>query len=934
MDVGENVMEVENNLNIPSCFWAKKSDDGSLFKWLQLEQHLIDTMNVIGLLWEHWLSDSQRKLLINSAIPIDEEGTKNLIKFIGGSHDIGKLTPAFQLKKTSYKNTEDLDKILLEKIIAEGFADEDPGLTAMEQSHHSVASQTLLNNFGVKEDIASIAGGHHGKPVDDSSIIKKQLSSYSANYFIKEKSNDPIHIKWNNAQEELFKWILKRSGFSSVEELPIISQPGQVVIEGLLIMADWIASNENYFPLLDIQDSGENINQQKRLEYGWKKWFGTRPTPLLEEREVNDYFNERFGFQPRELQYKLVDIIQKSEDPGIFIVEAPMGVGKTEAALAAVEYLSSKTGNSGLFFGLPTQATSDGIFPRINSWLQGISLSVGEKQSLQLIHGKAALNSEFAELSRHIDQDGDMDSGVIVNQWFTGKKTAILDDYVVGTVDHFLLAALKQKHLALRHMGLSKKVVVIDEVHAYDAYMSQYLNRAVHWMGSYKVPVIILSATLPSKKRVELIESYLNGDGKYTIEVNQPKGWEETVAYPLITYIDNESIMQIHDFQPQEDKTIQIKKIQDDDILAILQDKLSEGGVAGIIVNTVKRAQQLYSELAAAFGEDLIEVLHSGFIATDRIDKEKHLLNMIGKDAERPFKEIIIGTQVIEQSLDINFDLLITDLAPMDLIIQRIGRLHRHPLSDRPKKLKEPVVYIVGTSDNFEFEEGSGFVYGKYLLIRTQYYLLDKINLPSHISPLVQKVYGEEDIFIEDDELKEIYINEKQKFYRLIDKKKNKAESYLLDEMNYYGREVSLIGWLKNDIRNSSEEKGFAQVRDSQESIEVIVVKKYGSGYGFVKESEDICNKIHEFAISKKLAAQTLKLPRVLCMPCNIDKTIEELEEYNNKKLPEWQKEPWLKGSLGIILDDGNNFELLDYNLHYDEKLGLTYERVVEDGEI
>ena len=114
----------------------------------------------------------------------------------------------------------------------------------------------------------------------------------------------------------------------------------------------------------------------------------------------------------------------------------------------------------------------------------------------------------------------------------------------------------------------------------------------------------------------------------------------------------------------------------------------------------------------------------------------------------------------------------------------------------------------------------------------------------------------------------------------------------------------------------------------------MIVVKKQGSGYGFVKGSEDISNKIHEFSISRKLAAQTLKLPRSLTMPCNVDKTIEELEEYYIQRLSSWEKQPWLKGSLGIILDNENNFELLDYRLHYDEKIGLTYERMVENGAI
>lgn len=279
------------------------------------------------------------------------------------------------------------------------------------------------------------------------------------------------------------------------------------------------------------------------------------------------------------------------------------------------------------------------------------------------------------------------------------------------------MVALKQRHLALRHLGFSKKVVIIDEVHAYDAYMSQYLLRAIEWMGAYKVPVIILSATLTEETRKKLIESYLTGMG-IDWDTGIEKDLEEkikTISYPLITYTDGFEVNQVREFSNSESKEVEIHKLEEKCLCYKLENLLSEGGIVGIVVNTVKRSQEIAKNLIEKFGEENVELLHSGFIDNHRRDKEENLLNMIGKDGKRPFKKIIVGTQVIEQSLDIDFDVMISDLAPMDLLIQRMGRLHRHntvkPEVIRPEKLKNPKLYIMGINQDFDFDNGSSYVY-------------------------------------------------------------------------------------------------------------------------------------------------------------------------------------------------------------------------------
>lgn len=918
---------------VEASLWAKKNEKNGKLQWLPLQQHLIDTMNVSGLLWEHWLSNGQRRLITDSMNGYTEEKAKQLVRFLGAIHDIGKATPVFQTMD-SFHRSDDLQERLLNKLERAGFTDiSNLRLLSPNRSHHGLSGQTLLDNFGVRKDIASVVGGHHGKPIEEKHSLQDiQLRAYPANYYQKESADHPIHIKWDRVQRDLLQWALGETGFDRAEDLPAIEQPILVLLEGLLIMADWIASNEEYFPLIPIDEGSEGIDQSMREREGWCRWFSTTAWSPQESDDVEEFYKTRFAFSPRDVQRKLAEAIADSINPGLFIIEAPMGVGKTEAALAAVELIAAKTGHSGMYFGLPTQATSDGVFVRIKDWLSGVTEYYGESESLQLVHGKAALNEDFKGIAKNVDIDGAMDGSVIINEWFSGKKTAILDDFVVGTVDHFLLAALKQKHLALRHLGFSKKIVVIDEVHAYDAYMGQYLYRALYWMGVYKVPVLILSATLPAARRVELVENYVRGTGKKWKQIEKPNGWDITSAYPLISYTDENQVKQIVEFEPPVNREIRVQGITDEELYDALGDLLKDGGIAGVVVNTVKRAQQIAKKLSEQFGDNKVELLHSAFLATHRRKKEKELLQSIGKNAVRPDLKIVVGTQVIEQSLDIDFDVLISDLAPMDLLLQRVGRLHRNTLPHRPDKLKHPRLYVLGNNADWSFEEGASVIYGNYLLMRTQYHLPEIIRLPDDISVLVQKVYGE-GVLLLSEEQKERYETAQKQNKTIIAQKKQRADNFRLAEPNQPDKN-SLIEWLKNVHPEDSEEKGFAQVRDSAETIEVIAVQRCGSGYTFIGNCTDISTNIDNFDVAKKLATQTVKLPNPLCASYAIDRTIEELEELNRNYLSHWQNQSWLRGSLGIILDEDRRFRLNSWVLTYSEAYGLEYEKEVELGPI
>ena len=930
--------------------WGKKREVNGVMQWLPLAQHLEDTGNVIGQLWDHWLSDGQRRLI--EASLSKHVDAKKLSQFLGCIHDIGKATPVFQFRK-SYSNSEDLDIALKNKLATVGFTNIDDFIKKAEDcsnSHHTITGQAILSNAGVPEGICAIVGAHHGKPLDDDLVYKSNESAYTDHYYQSETESENSKL-WKKLQNDILDWALERNDFSNVDDLPEISEPAQVLLCGLVIMADWIASNEHYFPLIPIEkDLIEN--QEERYRKGWEKWLQHGSKDVWESlnccSNISQIYKHRFGFLPNSIQTALYNVISHCKEPGIFILESSMGSGKTEASLIAAEQLANLTGRSGVFFGLPTQATSNGMFRRVEDWLKSVNSDFQGEIGLRLVHGKAELNADYAHLPHGMQNMNDgsesrssnndvNNNGVILNDWFTGRKTAMLDDFVVGTVDQFLLASLKQKHLMLRHLGLSKKVVIIDEVHAYDAYMNKYLEESLIWMAAYGVPVVLLSATLPAKRRKELIKAYMCGlFGFSWRECDKSNVDFETNNYPLITYSDKNCVKQkFIENDASDNKSVSVRKITDDSLheslVNELKSLLNNGGIAGIIVNTVKRAQEIYNACVGEFTDEEVIVIHSQFIATDRVRKEQQICNMIGKNAHRPVRAIIIGTQVLEQSLDVDFDVLFTDLAPIDLLLQRTGRLHRHTI-ERPDFLKKPILYVLGTSECYEFDKGSESIYSKYLLMRTQYYLPDVINMPQDISRLVQIVYGDNPLELQED-LRYAYVSAKREHDSVRNSNESAAKTYRIENPKSEIGKKSIVGLLKNSITNESDEFACAQVRNSGESIEVIAVKKVGSGYGTFHDCEDISQNIDYSEVAMRLAQETVGLPWMFTLNNNrIEETINELERIRKQKqFQNWDNQPWLRGSLVLLFDENNICEISKYRVVYSEKSGIVCIKSLEE---
>ena len=891
---------------------AGKTDPNDTSLWLPLWMHLRDTAEIMELLVRRWLPESVKK-----ATGLDEEQLILLARFLGDTHDVGKGILTFQ---------ERILKLLPEaKQRMERLTSLDCNESEGKHTPHARASEAVLIELKCSYGIASIAGAHHGKPQEEE-VVDEQFSKWSRNYYLEEDETF-----WRGCWDELFAWILEDCELSSPEELPELDVPTEILLTGLLTMADWIASNTRYFPLIPVEELGREDWYPERAIRAWKELDLPEPwdaQPLVTDPEQ---FRERFGFEPNAVQEAVIKVANEMDSPGILILEAPMGEGKTEAALAAAEILASRFTEGGIFFGLPTQATANGIFQRLLPWAENQPDEM--RKAIRLAHGMAELNETYLRLQKETvsveddceNEEEQEENRVMVHRWFCGNKQALLATFVVGTIDQLLMAGLKQKHVMLRHLGLAGKVVIIDECHAYDAYMNRYLDRVLEWLGCYQVPVILLSATLPAHRRAELVDAYC---GKKSPDAP----WKTSCGYPLLTWTDGGEVKQQVIPKTKPSRTVKTIFMTEDSLPDLLRKKLCEGGCAGIVVNTVKKAQKIAEQLRKALPEMEVVLFHAQFLMPDRAKREEELMKRVGKDstpAERD-KLIVVGTQVLEQSLDLDWDFLVTELCPMDLLLQRIGRLHRHSWRKRPKPLEQACCAVLDTGTD-EFDEGSKAIYGEWLLWRTRKLLPKEICLPDDISPLVQDVYGWEqtDKLTGDAEIMKI----KTAYEAEQEKKAGKPEAYMIRRPE--NNENALDNWMC-DENASTDDAARAAVRDGDMSIDVLLmVQKTDGTIHFLpwqengREVDANSPPLQEDAL--RIARQKLRLPGILSKEWNQKSVIDELEAENKQLLPMWQLSPLLRGELVLLLDENQTAHLAGWELSYDRENGLSYRKEETD---
>jgi CRISPR-associated endonuclease/helicase Cas3 len=498
---------------------------------------------------------------------------------------------------------------------------------------------------------------------------------------------------------------------------PPLDPPGEgfLAVTGLVCVADWIASDEASFPLdHPLEEHLKKIDSTlDGLGFFWPK-----PQPGLS-------FEEIFGFQPNEIQNHVYEL---AAQPGLILVEAPMGSGKTEAALWAAYRLICEGHNHGLYFALPTRLASNLVHQRVNRFLERV---FNPETAARLLHGQTWL---YQVLQDMFGGGEELRPG---GRWFAPDKRGLLWPFAVGTVDQALLGVLTVRHFFLRLFGLAGKVVILDEIHSYDMYTGTLIDSLVRNLLSLGASVILLSGTLTAQRRQEL-GLCVNGF--------------PTDPYPLLA---TQNAVRTPEAPRPIHKKVSIKMLNEfnSELLGTIADALDQKAAILWICNTVRGAQETFRRVVESLPEGKGEVglLHSLMLPWDRYQKEKHWAKRLGKNSSARGPALLIATQVVEQSVDLDSDLLITELAPTDMLLQRIGRLWRHLRATRP--LTRPECWIFGydalaATTATEFRQrlgGTALVYAPYVLWRTAMLFNSKVQFcfPEEVRAFLEATYAD-----------------------------------------------------------------------------------------------------------------------------------------------------------------------------------------------
>ncbi|MGH2404060.1 MAG: CRISPR-associated helicase Cas3' [bacterium] len=616
-------------------------------------------------------------------------------------HDVGKVSPGFQSKSPKWLEQHGLT----ERALREGWS-------LRESDHAKISQFTLQGLFGQSRLYvwAAIVGAHHGR--------------------IKGERVPPLREHWEEERRRLSAELIQEFG-------PLPDQrPDEATlwfVGGLITSADWIGSNESHFP----QDACWDMAERRERARDALKAIGWTRAKLAKGLAFRDLFPSIAWANSLQVQAS-----QAVRHPGVYIVEGPMGYGKTEAALVAAYQLLQGEKATGLYFALPTQVTSNRIHLRVQPFLEQI---VTGTVHARLAHSASWLMDPNPP-PRLLPASPDADALAHVRagrSWFASPKRALLAPYGVGTIDQALLGIVAANHFFVRQFGLAGKVVVLDEVHSYDLYTSTLIDTLIARLRELQCTVIVLSATLTRERRCQLLRL-----GEST---------ELAETYPLLSAVTAGGEFIQVPVEPPPPKTVAVSFAPGDEFVEQSLQRARQGQCVLWIRNTVDEAQDTYCRLKTANheGGPPIGLLHSRFPYFRREELESRWLEALGKDASRrpPNGCVLVSTQVAEQSVDIDADLLITDLAPTDMLLQRLGRLWRH---ERPNRTGQPEVWIhepglslreLGSASPERVKEALGKsakVYAPYVLLRSlqQWRGREGITLPADIRPILEATYA------------------------------------------------------------------------------------------------------------------------------------------------------------------------------------------------
>lgn len=872
--------------------WAKTSKDN--VGWHPLILHMLDVAASADAILAREPESTRKRMA--AILDMEWEHARPWLLLLIACHDLGKACPGFQCKRP-------------ELIPLTGLRIPRSPNTSI---NHAFVSQVALTGLLQERDwpndladlVADAVGCHHGKRANPNTLTNLEGDRRA----IGDES-------WAQARRSLFEVLLKIFRPNKIPTKQTLNGPDFMLLAGLTSFVDWIGSNEVPFPYGTPNDCDDPHDWfQKSLmkaktaldAIGWEPRM-----PLADELKS---FTNVFGLVPRPLQQAVADVLTILAKPSILLVEAPMGEGKTEAAFFAHLELQRRFGHRGMYVALPTKATGNAMFKRALKFLR--NQGVNRTLDLQLLHGGKLLNDGFQNLRISNIHDSVPGGAVRAGEWFTNKKRALLSEYGVGTVDQALLPILPVRHNFVRLWGLANRVVVFDEIHAYDAYTGTLLIHLLRWLLALGSSVILLSATLAPSTRRRLAE---------VVKGVFPEDEERYPRLSLFTH-DAEVIQKHFQSDLARKLKIQVKGISPDlqEMCAEIQKHLPTKGMALMLVNTVQRAQDLYQLFPAGkpleqegqrVGKCLADgtevfLFHARFPADRRQRREEQVLDTFGENTHQAGRKILIATQVAEQSLDLDFDLIATDLAPVDLVLQRAGRLWRHARDSRP--VSKPILLVAGLAGNeppsFAKPLWWGAVYQEDILLYTWSLLKTKSNLtfPDEIDTLVQAVY-----------------EEKVEVPKVLRERLEKS-IVTVDGQNISHRQQAnqaIIG-LPDDASWNDPARFVLYDEDAVEVHRTLMAqtrlgKESCISIPLWPEDEFLPEVMPEFSKAKQWFLRGMNLSRFAVV-----------KKFQSQGVPEgWKKSPLLRNCYPLLLDArGYWMEDEDQTVRLDNDLGLVYE--------
>ncbi|WAE70235.1 CRISPR-associated endonuclease Cas3'' [Streptomyces cavourensis] len=760
--------------------WGKES---GLSRSYPVVCHLLDTSAVFQELWDVVVSSGTRSA-VAGVLGLGLAEARSVVSFWAGLHDIGKISPPFQAQAPLLYGPVRADPVYVSAPGAEGESD----FRHERASHWSLygllaeagyPNDERLMHRSVSHQVAQLLGGHHGV---FGAVLRAKQARRASDY------NPGLgQGGWAEQRQVHFDELRRVTGAYAVPQGGLPAGLA-VVVAGLVVVADWLASQAS---VIEPRIPGRGwAGTMAEIDAHWQGAVEVAPEVVKAARLGRAEFSARefgamFPFTANSLQRDLVEHLPAMIDehgPGLVLVTAPTGDGKTEAALFAASLLGRAADARGLFFALPTMGTADAMLRRVEGFASG---ALSGERALMLLHSMAWLSSPDGDGPAGVS-DGQAGKGVIsagrgtvveAEGWLRGAKRGLLAPLGVGTIDQALGAVLPLRYNVLRLLGLSDKVFVVDEAHAYGPWMHQLLVRLLEWLGEMRAPVVLLSATLTGRTAGSLVDAYRRGAG-----IAGPSGVVPRYPGWLFASAAAEMVSPARGVKSDRVRTLRVshRSVAWDALESagapvlvggrraalreVLAPVAAEGGTALVCCTTVAEAQQTYRDVCAAFPQLAasvggVRLLHSRYPADERARITAECEVAYGKPGEGPVSvrsaSVLVATQVVEQSLDFDFDLVVSDLAPVAQVLQRAGRGRRHrrgPLG-RPvwaAAEDEPDLVILDplTAEAPDPPRSWGRVYDAGLLVRTSQILrkcaLGGIAVPDGVQRLVEEVYEEE----------------------------------------------------------------------------------------------------------------------------------------------------------------------------------------------